>query len=226
MNSARRLIESSSSFWKELAPMLPNYVKHVNMGGYDRYDPPIRRDTNRARHFLINELAFKCFASGAAPSEPAAETIYEGLQAKWRTRLPSNTAIEDSLSNLERNELSELVSRLAIYKRSIDDSPAEFEKVVPAFGRLENIEIDILTDKSIFEVKAGERPFRSIDFRQLILAAAVLKSPRPKIVLINPREGVIWTDSLADFVETVCLRSMSELVPEIHFYLSDSGISA
>lgn len=225
MNSTRRLIESSSSFWRELAPMLPNYVKHVNMGGYDRHDPPIRRDTDRSRHFLINELAFKCFAGRVSPSTSEAENIYTKLQAKWRARLASNTAIDQPLSSLERNDLSELVSRLLIYKRDIDDSPAEFEKIVPAFGRLENIEIDILTGRSIFEVKAGERPFRSIDFRQLILAAAVLESPRPNIALINPREGVVWTDNLFDFVETVCLRSMSELVPEIQFYLSESGIS-
>ena len=206
--------------------MLPNYVKHVNMGGYDRYDPPIRRETNRARHFLINELAFKCFANGVAPSKSASETIYAHLQEKWGARLPSNMAIEEPLSDLERHDLSELVNRLVIYRRAIDNGPAEFEKVIPAFGRLENIEIDILTDKSIFEVKAGERPFRSIDFRQLIIAAAVLEFRRPKLVLINPREGVVWTENMTDFIETVCLRSMSELVSEIHFHLCDSGISA
>lgn len=191
MNSARRLIESSSSFWRDLAPMLPNYVKHVNMGGYDRFDPPIRRETDRARHFLINELAFKCFANSIPSTGPAAETIYEALQAKWSSRLPANLAIGVALSDLEREELAELVGRLAIYKRSIDNGQAEFEKVVPALGRLENVEIDILTDASVFEVKAGRRPFRSIDFRQLIIASAVLESPRPRLVLLNPREGII-----------------------------------
>lgn len=226
MNSARRLIESSSSLWRELAPMLPNYVKHVNMGGYDRFDPPMRRETDKARHFLINEMAFKCFAGGITSTGVAAKAIYNGLQAKWSARLPANLAIRNALTELEAEELLELISRLVVYKRAIDSDPAEFEKVVPAFGRLENVEIDILTSTSIFEVKAGERPFRSIDFRQLILAAAVLGSDQRKLVLLNPREGVIWTESLTDFIETVCLRSMSELMPEIYYYLSDSGISA
>ena len=226
MNSARRLIESSSSFWRELAPLLPNYVKHVNMGGYDRFDPPMRRETDKARHFLVNELAFKCFASGVSPGGPAVESIYDDVQQKWAGRLPANASIGAALSDLEREELSELVGRLVVYQRSIDTGTAEFEKIIPAFGRLENIEIDILTDNSVFEIKAGERPFRSIDFRQLILAITVLDRPRPKAVLINPREGVVWSENFSDFIETVCLRSLSELIPEVAYYLSDSGISA
>lgn len=226
MNSARRLIESSSSFWRELAPLLPNYVKHVNMGGYERLDPPIRRGTDKSRHFLINEAAFKCFARGVATTGPMAAEIYAALQVKWAARLPANTSVAVPLSEEESQELSELSSRLAIYKKLLDNSVAEYEKVIPAFGRLENIEIDILTDKSIFEVKAGERPFRSIDFRHLILAGAVLDRPGQKVILLNPREGVVWSETLSDFVETACLRSLSELIPEIRYYISDSGISA
>lgn len=228
MISARRLVEASGNFWRDLTPMLPNYVKHVNMGGYDRSHTPIRRGTEKARHFLINELAFSCFAQRLKTTGPDASECYSQLQSKWSSRLPNNPWIELPISDDERADLSEMVSRLAQYSRNLNLGDMEFEVVVPAVGRLEAVEIDILSISAIVEVKSGERPFRSIDFRQIILSAIALEkvSRRDRIILLNPREGIIWEESLTKFIEAVSLRTFAEFVDDAFYELSDVGISA
>jgi len=228
MISARRLVESSGNFWRDLAPLLPNYVKHVNMGGYERYDPPIRSGTEKARHFLVNELAFTCFSRKLLPQSVPAENAYGKLQAKWLARLPNNPWIDSPLTPDEIEDLKSLVGRLSSYSRALGLSDALFEHVVPAVGRLEAVEIDILTDRVICEVKAGERPFRSIDFRQLIVALIALGRVRVSsdLMLMNPREGLVWSENAKDFIEAISLRPFSEFFGDSVYELSEVGLSA
>lgn len=228
MISSRRLVESSGNFWRDLTPLLPNYVKHVNMGGYERYDPPIRSGTEKARHFLVNELAFTCFSQGLLPQSEQAASAYELLQKKWLARLPTNLWIDTPLTPDEIGDLTSLVYRLSTYSRMLKLAGASFEHVVPAVGRLEAVEIDILTDHAICEVKAGERPFRSIDFRQLIVALIALGSGRGSntLMLINPREGLVWSELAKEFVEAVSLRPLPEFFGDSVYELSEVGLSA
>jgi len=228
MISSRRLIESSGNFWRDLTPLLPNYVKHVNMGGYERHDAPIRSETEKARHFLVNELAFTCFSNDLKPRSEDADIAYEKLQRKWIRRLPSNPWIDLPLTEDEIGDLSSLFSRLSSYSRILNLNGAIFESVTPAVGRLEYVEIDILTSDAICEVKSGERSFRSIDFRQLLVALIALGSVRidNTLLLINPREGIVWKENAKDFVESISLRSISDFFGDSLYQLSEVGLSA
>lgn len=228
MSSARRLVESSGSFWKEIAPLLANYVKQVNLGGYDRIDRPIESSTSKARHFLINETAFESLSARSMGGKIDIDSAYTGVQEKWIARLPANEHIAVPLSVEERSEAVELVTRISAYGRTYRIEPCRYGVVIPATGRLEAVEIDLLADGMLGEVKAGGRPFRSIDFRQLMLSVIALRdiAQEHRLVLMNPREGTVWSELTYEFIESVCVRSFAEFMHEATFYLSDSGTSA
>ena len=98
---------------------------------------------------------------------------------------------------------------------------------LPGVGFLESVEIDVVGSDGICEVKAGDRNFRSIDFRQLLLACVTLpdRIVSDWLVLINPREGIVWRERAETFVETVSLRPYAEFVAQARYYLSDAGVS-
>jgi hypothetical protein len=68
------------------------------------------------------------------------------------------------------------------------------EPVFPGCGFIDTCRGDVLVCKTLFEVKAGDRLFRSIDVRQLVTYAALNLVSRQhkihKVGLFNPRVGI------------------------------------
>lgn len=228
MSSARRLVESSGSFWREIAPLLSNYVKKVNLGGYTRIDPPIESTASKGRQFIINETAFQGLAAHVSGTSLDIDAAYASVQNKWSARLPTSNQIMVPLTSDEQADISQLVHRISEYRRLYGINPCQYGAVIPAIGRLETVEVDLMSPSVLGEVKAGGRPFRSIDFRQLMLSIIALQGVGDdhRLVLMNPREGTVWSERTHDFIETVCVRPFAEFIHESTFYLSDSGTSA
>jgi hypothetical protein len=88
---------------------------------------------------------------------------------------------------------------------------------------------DILIRDILFEVKAGERSFRSVDVRQLLTYAALNKASRGKRVerlgLFNLRTGVSFDMNIDDLCLEVAGCPSEELLGEIIRVISSGDIS-
>jgi len=228
MSSMKRVIESSGGFWRETTPLLPTYVRQINLGSYDRTHAPLSSETDRSRHYLINDVAFSMTAAIVGGSSPNLDDVAQQVAAKWRVRIGVSPLTDDTFDELERVEVKRLTDRLRLM---IDKHCGEISAMpvtLPGVGLLETIDVDVIAKEGLAEVKAGERSFRSIDFRQLLLACIALgdRAAGACLILLNPREGICWKEDATSFVEVISLVSYPEFVSRSRFYLSEAGTSA
>jgi hypothetical protein len=211
-----------------LAPLLPTYVRRVNLGEYDRTFAPLPSKVDPRRHFIVNDAAFDLVADRQRGNDLNAETALSYVATKWGARLGDRMPGRDrEFSKLEIREVEDLAFRLHVMLSDFVDRATSYNRTIPGVGRLESIEVDFDNASTIGEVKSGSRPFRSIDFRQLILSCVVEgpSSSAKELVLLNPREGTVWHRQSAEFLETISLMPFSEFIGEFRYVLTDVGIS-
>lgn len=226
MNSTRSIV-ANGALWRELTPLLPALVKQVNMGSFQRFAPPLPSKVSPQRHFLVNDTAYYIAADQIYGRTVDISKTFAAIAEKWKERLANSESINETPSRLESTETLLLARRLVVALKPYTDPSITFSVKLPAFGRLESVDIDVLSDTIIGECKAGDRPFRSVDFRQLILAAAAIgESSRTRhLLLINAREGKLWHSATEEFIQSVSLCNFSEFLYRVRFELSDLGLS-
>jgi hypothetical protein len=83
---------------------------------------------------------------------------------------------------------------------------------------------DALWSTTIYEIKAGDRSFRSTDVRQLLIYCALGFAAKlyelDRICLVNPRHGVYFSESLNDLCAALAGRPPTEVLSDIVEYIS------
>lgn len=102
------------------------------------------------------------------------------------------------------DEARVLAQRLVqFFERAIKSTLVGFP-AFPGCGWVDDCAGDIFGSGTLFEVKAGERLFRSIDLRQILIYGALDFAGKTygviNVCLVNPRMGVFWHESLDNFV--------------------------
>lgn len=226
MISATGFAASHTSTWKMLAPTTDLYVKRLNASMLTRVFAPLDSVTAPSRRALINEIAFELFSAvmrkeTSARLDPIdlenATNAAKALVARMR-----KVDVEqiDRPSSEELRDSSEQARRLQAFFN------ANYEKnaicVAPLFsgcGIIDSCVGDVYCSPTLYEIKAGDRLFRSADVRQLLTYAALNKAARgPDIIrlgLFNPRSGNAWVASLDEVCIEVSGGSADELLAEI-----------
>lgn len=193
---------------------------------------PISGTGKKELHGVINELAFMTFCRmNETDAQPKTEEALEFSKAlakdaiKYISRFSRNEA--NRPKRLSSKSLAE-ASALAIQQyRFFNFSSAVNSTYVirPKFngcGELSNCEGDVLTEDTLFEVKAGERTFRITDLRQLLIYSALAyasgKLTFSKIGLFNPRTGKFWMRDL----NAVCRATSGLRAPDVFQALIDA----
>ena len=112
-------------------------------------------------------------------------------------------------------------------------SKGEFEVIFePEFSGCGFVDFsvgDILIGEELYEVKAGERQFRSTDVRQLLTYCALNFAAKrysiKKAGCVNPRRGTYFSFDVNALAFEMSGKSSTELLAEIVYYMSNSGIS-
>jgi hypothetical protein len=80
-----------------------------------------------------------------------------------------------------------------------------FSPKVPGCGFVDGGRADLLIGPLVLEVKSGERNFRVVDLRQVLIYAALFNLATPRrisaIALVNPRRGVFYEAPCEDVCE-------------------------
>ena len=232
MISEKDFVLREAGFWHEVLPTAEAYIRECN-AAVEVFEKPFRSFLGSFSNGLVNELAFRLFGAATQASTEVARL----------SKLEVDRGIEESIAHLSRlrhasREVDHSVSaRVVVEARSIairletffNSGPRDVQVLVhPRFagcGVIDSCEGDVLKGGVLSEIKAGRRPFRSVDLRQTLCYCALNFSSKQYdiqgICLVNPRRGVYFSESL----ETVCRRlsgrSAVELLSMIAHYASD-----
>lgn len=205
------------SVWRSIAPSMDDFVRRTNLNGVDREWPPLRSTVDSERRGAVNEAAYLLFAgSSALGQRPSLKWLQSNLLSAFMQ------AVEYSQKNqpmrkVEPNE-QEVREIIAIYRRldayfsSTEHSPIVVRPHFKGCGILNSCTGDVFSEKrGIYEIKSGDRPFRSIDYRQLSvylgLYFAETRKVAPELHLLNPRTGLFIDLPVSMFTEAVSGRS-------------------
>jgi hypothetical protein len=103
------------------------------------------------------------------------------------------------------------------------------EPIFPGCGIVDTCKGDLIVSDTLFEVKAGDRKFRSVDIRQLITYATLNQIAKrfriDRIGLFNPRIGISVTIPVDDLCFEISGKRSDELFSQIASVISSGEIS-
>lgn len=190
------------------------------------------------RRGLINEIAFGLFANIGKPASPSSirsdvnSFALATEKALHQQRRFATRGTEDlSYPNLyEKLEIYSIAETLELYRKTISNKAVPLP--YPQFsgcGTLDACCGDLIVDDILVEVKSGNRNFRSMDIRQVLIYCALNSVQRKydirSVSCVNPRRGVYFLVDL----DTLCLQfaslSASEVLAELVYIISSGDIS-
>lgn len=134
------------------------------------------------------------------------------------------------LSASELLDAKEQIKRLRI--RLVRDGDINSIICRPEFkgcGIVDKCEGDILIENTLYEIKAGERPFRSIDLRQVLTYLALNRISESvgidSIGVVNPRVGISFEMSVDEFSFEISGRDAVSLMDSIVYGMSSGDVS-
>lgn len=184
----------------------------------------------------MNECAFGllCGSIKAGISWPSgAPTMSEIWDACELVRSSGQLRIHDYVENLTPAEIEDAceqhdrMMRVFTVNVSIDDVVPE--PVFAGCGFIDTCRGDVLVETTLFEVKAGDRLFRSVDVRQLVTYAALNLASRQheirQVGLFNPRVGIRATVDIDELCFEVSGKDAITLLTEIVVAISSGETS-
>ena len=228
------------SFWRAITPTSEAFVRQINLGLSERWYRPLAGETASTRRAFVNELGFCLFRElgggawrGRGWVRPAdRDVVVRGAVGEaWRRVGSLAERAGGHRLGVEEGELREamnLAGRLQAYFREAQDLMVE-----PTFagcGVVDACRGDLLADSILTEIKAGERPFRSVDIRQILTYLALNQSsPEPKPILevciLNPRLGLAFKTTVHDLCFNVSGLETRQLLDSVSFEMSRSDVS-
>jgi hypothetical protein len=231
MTSEIAFATQHTSLWHILAPTSERFVRQINLN-LDRYAREIRTIDDPSRRGFLNEVAFQFTRLN---SNAAVATIPEASAAA-RSRLATlerevHGAVDDP-SDIEIGTVSAIQESLLNFVRQRSSSQTlrvTFEPHFSGCGFLNPCVGDVLIGEELYEVKAGDRRFRSTDLRQLMtyctLNYAAGTCRITKAGCVNPRRGTYFVLELDAIAYAMAGKSSGELFSDIIYHVSSGGVS-
>jgi hypothetical protein len=236
MISETTFAQDHTSTWRLLTPTLDRFTRKLNLQLYEREFEVLRSTIDPSRRALVNEIAFNLFcdcpALVSSPDNWRGQT-YNRIFEETRRRISfldnSFTEAIEPLSESEIADGAEQVSRLQQFFKPRPSSQLILRPRFRGAGIIDSCDGDICFGSKLYEVKAGQRPYRAIDLKQLITYAALNFAgrdlPITHLGLFNPRMGT----SFCDTIDNICVEISGypgvELFAEIIRVISSGDLS-
>jgi hypothetical protein len=211
--------------------MAESYIRSQNLS-LPRFADPIASTTAPGEHGVVNEVAFRIFAASLrlalAPEDLAADVVHrctlQALEHIRRLRQFSRNPVAP-VTGRGLREAQLLATRLLAFFQSRQATILKPQPFFAGCGWLDEAEGDLLADTTLFEIKAGNRLFRSTDIRQVLCYGALNFSAKTfdldGIALLNPRVGVYLEEELENLCQKIAGTAAVNVLAEIVHYVSE-----
>jgi hypothetical protein len=206
------------------------------MDGCDREWPPLPTMSKAERRGLVNEAGFLLFATiynlNRANAREAAEAhVRDSFERAHKYISPQLNSKDIIISTVERREALAISGRL--YNFFMIENRRKDLVISPFFkgsGVISSCNGDVLVgDETIYEIKSGDRKFRSVDYRQLAIYAALHFAQYGlrirNIGLVNPRTGMTVRVPIETFAREVSGQSAVALFQSLVEAFSSNLVS-
>lgn len=234
---AKKFATAYNAFWQNSAPTNDLFVRRVNLGGYERWAPPLDTQDAEVRKALSAEYAFSLFAirqdvRSRNDFELSKREVHfralEQAKARLCRYVPQGLELDLPLSKAEKVDAQNLARRLGRFfsprRRSVVARP-----IFPGCGYIDESEGDVLFGSTLFEVKAVDRMIRGVDLRQLLTYVALNFSAKKfgidRIGWFNPRRGITAEFELEEICFSISGKRAAVLLFEIVEAVSGGDIS-
>ena len=221
------------SFWRVVTPTMEGFVRRLNAGLYDRDFEPMKTGIRPNRRAFINEVAFEVFCRVVTADKTermrAAESIPEAAHFVSTGRMPVGSDYQELLSSEEVEDAKEQVRRLVSWFTLPATKGIRCRLRFPGCGIIDSCQGDVFAGNTLYEIKAGDRTFRSIDIRQLLVYLTLnhvgRSYPIRAVGLVNPRNGVSIEMSATEFCFECSGQDVNGLLGAIAYRISSGDIS-
>ncbi|WP_157953659.1 hypothetical protein [Oceanimonas marisflavi] len=228
-----------TSFWNETLPNSKNYIRLINGGLLDfEYEPfePAERKNNTA---LVNVISFnllRCLCnkekkineidSAKYYQNPHFDTIIK-KSLVYLSRFSYGEECELPLTSKEKNQIRELF-RIMYIRYVAHGKQVTIDPDFDGCGFLNRSFGDLISNKTLVEIKSGERRFSVTDTRQVLIYLVLnhySKKPNEiqKIELFNPRMGISFTESVDEFCLNLSALNSQELFSEVQKFIVNNS---
>ncbi len=240
MISASDFCKLYSSFWRELTPTTDLFVRQVNLGQYERDFAEIKLPTAPNRRGFINEIAFELFCQslrmgrrwpGKDPSSDEVKSAITAVQSSVFRRGPGRDfELEPQPIGDEILDIVQQHARLmVVFTHYYSDLTTVPGPIFTGCGIIDRGIGDLLVSSTLFEIKAGDRFFRSIDVRQLITYATLNHVSHQyeisRVGIVNPRVGIRIEVDLDELCFEISGKKSAELLTDISLAISAGDVS-
>ena len=237
MMDAKQFANLYSAFWQTFTPSCELFVRDLNLFGYKRWEAPLENPTRDVRSSLCAEYAFSRFSIehrlrksgvGADSGRDIHRLAWEEATGRLAFYALQGLDLETPFSKNEQKDAVRLSGRLKRFFTK-DWCTMTMRPRFPGCGYVDMSEGDVLDGPTLYEVKAVNRMFRSIDLRQLLTYAALNWSANnfeiDRIGVFNPRRGIFFEYALDEVCIGVSGNPPEILLPEIIETISSGEIS-
>jgi len=179
---------------------MEDFVRENNLRGYERLFAPLASEVESARRGLVNEaaailLTHELTRSGVFPNRPRVDIVEVFQEAHLYITGDTDLIDFETPSDIEVRETRELYGRLSDLFGGLNSHLYRANPPFRGCGLIASCNGDIVgNDGSIYEIKNGERAFRSLDYRQISVYFALYYAQNkiivPTLSLINTRMGI------------------------------------
>jgi len=219
-----------NAFWASYTPTSEHFVRRINLEYADRWTPPLDKPDGPIRAAYVAELAFAgmCARFDGLPKGKVKELVLEEAKNRLRPLLEDPLTLDQEITPIEQNQISGLEESLTSFflHRKL---PTTTRPLFSGCGYIDTSEGDIMSGKCLFEIKSVDRPFRSVDIRQLVTYCALNQISGDfeleTIGVFNPRRGLYFEMSVEDVAHEASGLPAQELFDMIIHAVSSGDIS-
>lgn len=213
--------------------MSEHCVREANVFA-SRFSEPYESSLPASQRGIINEIAFQLFLKNGL----SAKTISHLSESEVDLCIKNAISHISTLRQFSRNppkppnsngleEAYKLAERLSIFFDSLSPTHIYGSPAFSGCGLVERCFGDVICDSTLFEIKAGDRGFRSADFRQLLCYCALNYASKTyeisEVCLLNPRSGLYVRTELERLCRRLSGRTSMEVLADIVEYISESS---
>lgn len=219
-----------TSFWNSLLINSKNYVRLVNGALIEDIHKPISSYSSQYNAY-INILSFELYELSLDKGNML--FTQSEIESACKYSFDKVSSFTSFYKSVQMPNFSEIKNEVNFILKSLTEqyknkSPI-IRKPLDGIGILNLSEIDLMYASTLVEIKSGDRKFKSLDFRQVIIYLtqnhySSMPVSIDRVELFNPRMGILFNTDIESMIYELTVLSPNEVYEEVKNYLCEHNL--